>query len=128
MKYLLLVFLLAACGDDGGRPGPDAALTPDAAGASVTEVSCTGLTPAATVMTTDLSNSYAPMATTISSGQVVKFVTSMNHDVKPNPIAAKTDPGLTVGFNKTSCLKFTATGTFGFLCSVHSFVGSVTVN
>ena len=131
MKSFAWVFvLLAACGDDGGTTLPDAAANIDAPGSSATvmEVSCTGITPAATVMTTDASFSFMPMATTISVGQVVQFTTSPSHDVAPNPSAAKTDPGLKVGFNKTACLKFTAAGTFGFFCQPHGFVGTITVN
>lgn len=129
MRSLACAFvLLAACGDDGGTTTPDAPKSIDAPGATVTEVSCTGITPAAMVMTTDASFSFMPMATTINVGQVVKFTTSLSHNVVPNPAAAKTDPGLMVGFGKTVCLKFSAAGTFGFMCAPHSFVGTVTVN
>ena len=91
-------------------------------------VNCAGITPAAMVMTNDANFSFMPAATTITVGQVVKFTTSLSHDVVPNPAAAKTDPGIMVGFNSTVCLKFTATGTFGFMCMPHGFVGTVTVN
>ena len=129
MKHLAYAFvLLAACGDDGGTTTPDAPKTIDAPAASVTEVNCTGITPAAMVMTTDANFSFMPMMTTITVGQVVKFTTSLSHNVVPNPAAAKTDPGLAVGFNKTACLKFAAAGTFGFMCGPHGFVGTVTVN
>lgn len=129
MRYLAPVFLLlAACGDDGGSTTPDAPAGIDAPGNSVTEVDCATVTAAATVTTVDASFSFMPMATTITVGQVVKFTTSPSHDVVPNPSAAKTDPGLTVGFNKTACLKFSATGTFGFMCMPHGFVGTITVN
>ena len=129
MKSLPLLFLvLAACGENGGPLKPDAAAPGiDAPTATVMKVTCPALV-AATVTTTDASFSYSPMATTITVGSVVKFNTSSSHDVKPNPIAAKTDPGLDVGFNEMSCLKFTATGTFGFVCSLHSFAGTITVN
>jgi plastocyanin len=130
MKPIACVLvLLAACGDGGPAP-IDAPSSIDAPGntATVMEVSCTGITPAAMVVTTDASFSYMPMATTITKDQVVRFTTSTSHNVAPNPSAAKTDPGLAVGFNKTACLKFTATGTFGFFCMPHGFVGTVTVN
>jgi plastocyanin len=128
MKSLPLVFLLlAACGDDGAMTQVDAPTAIDAPTATVMKVTCPALV-AATVMTTDASFSYSPMATTISVGQIVKFNTSSSHDVKPNPIAPKTDSGLSVGFNEMTCLKFTATGTFGFVCSLHSFAGTITVN
>ncbi len=128
MKLLpLLCLLLGACGDDGGNGTPDAPVGVDAPTASVMKVTCPAQV-AATVTTTDASFSYSPMATTITVGSVVKFNTSASHNVKPNPVANKTDPGLDVGFNEMACLKFTATGTFGFFCSPHGFAGTITVN
>jgi len=126
-KYSLVAGLfLVACGGGGGDGGgADAAV--DGAASSVMVVDpCPG-TPDATVMTDDSTFSYSPGATTITQGQVVKFLTSATHDVKPNT-AVNTDTGLNVGFNQTKCLRFTATGTFGFRCSFHGFVGTVTVN
>ena len=124
MTHLATAFvLLAACGDDGGTILPDA---PKAA--TVSEVSCTGITPAASIMTTDASFSFMPSTATITAGGVVKFTTSLSHNIVPNPSAPKTDPGITVGFNKTVCLKFSAAGTYGFMCMPHGFTGSVTVN
>ncbi len=127
-RSIAISFLLAACGDDGGTGPIDSSVTVDtAASATVMEVSCTGITATASVVTTDQQSSYTPMATTITAGQVVKFTTSFTHDVKPNSLS-HSDPGLVVGFNKVACLKFTAAGTFNFLCSNHGFVGAITVN
>ena len=106
---------------------PDAAKLIDAAPTNkVTTVTCP-TTPDKTVMTTNASLSYMPMATTVPVNGVVRFVMSTDHDVAPNSIAAMTDPGLVVGFGQTKCLKFTQAGTYGFLCSPHGFVGTVTV-
>ncbi len=130
MTYRLIAIslLLAACGDDGGSGPLDSSVPIDSpAAATVMEVSCTGITPNATVTTSEQTNSYAPMATTITVGQVVQFTTSFTHDVKPNSLS-HSDRGLVVGFSKTACLKFTVAGTFNFLCSNHGFVGSITVN
>jgi len=130
MTYRLIAvsLLLAACGDDGGTGPIDSSVPKDSPGAAtVMEVSCTGITPAAMVTTSETTMSYSPMATTITAGQVVKFTTSFSHDVKPNALS-HSDPGLVVGFNKTACLKFTVAGTFNFVCSSHGFVGSITVN
>ncbi len=129
MRCLVVFAALAACGDDGGTVAPDAFVKLDSGVTStVVEVSCTSVTATATVTTTDQVDAYSPKSTTITVGQVVKFTTSPNHDVKPNPIAPKSDPGLNVGFSKTTCLKFTATGTYGFFCSLHAFAGTITVN
>lgn len=122
-----LVLSLVACGDDGGSVTPDAAVTIDAAPTStLVEVNPCPTTADATVNTTDTANSYMPMLTTITQGQVVKFSTSLNHDVSPLP--PMTDSMLVVGFNKTKCFRFTAPGTFKFKCTPHGFTGTITVN
>ena len=128
MKYSLLAgFVVAACGggDDGGGGVDSGADGP--AQATVVAVDPCPATPDAVVMTENTSFSYMPAATTIGQGQVVQFVTSTEHDVKPSS-SKPSDPGLVVGFNKTACLRFTATGTFTFICSIHGFSGTVTVN
>jgi plastocyanin len=93
----------------------------DATPATVFDVTCTGATIAATVTTVDGTNAYMPSAVTIAVGGIVKFTTSVSHDVN------STVPGLPVGFSTTACRQFTAAGTFGFFCSIHGFSGSVTV-
>lgn len=105
---------------------PDAVVvTPDASPNKVVPVTCpAGTVP--TVTTDDNTSSYSPMATTIAVGGIVKFVTSLEHNVVPNTIT-NTDPGLVVGFNQTRCLEFTVAGTYGFACGPHGFVGTVTV-
>jgi plastocyanin len=129
-RFALAVLLVTACGGDdgGGMVTPDAAKSIDAAPMNkVVPVTCPN-TVDAMVMTTNASFSFMPMATTITVGGVVKFVNSTEHNVAPNPMAALTDPGLMVGFGQSGCLKFTQAGTYGFLCSPHGFVGTVTVN
>ena len=69
---------------------------------------------------------YMPATTTIMAGQVVRFETSLYHDVAPLP--PMTDPALTVGFGATRCLRFTVPGTFRFKCTPHGFAGTITVN
>jgi plastocyanin len=97
---------------------------PEAGAATVVEVSCTGITPAATVTTSDGSFMFSPESTIITQGQVVQFSNSSIHDVVPDN---GSDPGLRVDFGATKCLRFTQTGRFGFHCRPHGFMGSVTV-
>ena len=127
MKCSLCFLVLAACGGDDNAK-MDAPKVIDApSNAKVVPVDCATTTATATVMTVNGTDAYMPMATTINMGGVVKFITSSEHDVNPNPIGMS-DPGIKVGFSMTKCLRFTATGTFGFFCSNHSFAGTVTVN
>ena len=57
-------------------------------------------------------------------GELVEFMTSVTHNVVPDP---GNDPGLSVGFHTTGCLMFTEPGTFAFHCEIHLFKGSVVV-
>lgn len=126
-RLILAALFLAACGGDdgGGMVTADAANTVDAVAANkVVSVTCPA-TPDATVGISTGGTAYAPMATTVPVNAIVKFVMTATHDAKPNTLTT-TDPGLSVGFGETKCLKFTAAGTYGFFCSAHSFVGTVT--
>jgi plastocyanin len=122
---LIVATLVAvtACGSSSATV--DAPASGDGSTSTVHAVTCPA-TPAGTVTTSDLTTSYAPKDTTITHGQIVKFVMSLDHDLVPNGGTA--DPGLNVGFNETKCLQFTQPGTFPFRCSTHGFVGSVIVN
>jgi plastocyanin len=122
MRAVVLALLtsIAACssGGDDDNPGIDAP-----PGAKVTEVTpCTG--ESATIMT--LGTRFEPMAATITTNQVVKFVNDVGHDIKPN--GTMSDAALAVPDGQTKCFKFTAAGTYNFRCSIHGFVGSITVN
>lgn len=117
----LFLLVLAACGgDDGGTPVD----TPQVQSTIVPVDPCTG--ESATVMAGNaLSGPYMPMMTTINQGQIVKFVMPGLHNVAPK--TASDDPGLSVGFGATKCLRFTSPGTFNFKCEPHGFTGSVVV-
>ena len=122
--------LCAACGSDS-KKSPDASVQPDAAGSTIVPVSCTGITPAATVTINASGDGYMPATTTISQGQVVLFMTTSIHDVFPGhspPDNTITDTGIHVDFSMTGCRQFTATGSYGFHCSIHLFNGTITVN
>jgi plastocyanin len=124
-----VLVLAAACGGDDGGGGvtPDApAQTPDAASTNkVVTVTCP-TTADAMVTISSGGSAYSPMTQTVPVNAVVKFVMTATHDAKPNP-QTTSDPGLSVNFGETKCLKFTATGTYGFYCSAHGFAGTITV-
>lgn len=123
MRALAFV-LLAAC---GGGSGDDDDTPPADTGNNDPRVEmvspCTG--ESATINT--LSTRFDPMTVTISAGQIVKFANEVEHDIKP-ALSGDTDPALLVPEGQTRCFKFNDAGTYGFRCSVHGFVGSVTVN
>ena len=114
LRLSCAALLLAACG------GNNATQTDAPAGATVAAVSCAGITPAASITTTG--NAYTPATAAISVGGVVQFTMPSIHNV------ISTTPGLAVDFGATTCLRFTAAGTYNFKCSVHLFTGSITVN
>lgn len=125
VRSLLPLCLLAsaACGDDGATP--DAPRLIDAPAATVMTVTC----PAGNVTTlTTLGTAFDMPTLTITRGQIVKFVSTPTHPVGPFPGGQMTDPGLVVPENQTRCLMFTATGTFKFICTVHQYLGTITVN
>jgi plastocyanin len=116
---------LAACSDPGGG-APDAAAL-DAPMPAVTAVTCPA-SPAATIVTT--AGSFSPPSTMIGRGQIVKFQTMADHKVGPFPGGdlSVTDPALVVSELQTKCFRFDRTGTFKFICSVHFYLGTLTVN
>jgi plastocyanin len=127
-RIALAALVCAACGgDDGGGGTPDAATADTNTNTSKVQAVTCPTTADATVTVNTAGDSYTPKDTTIPVSAVVKFVMTAGHDAQPNPLTTS-DPGLTVGFAETKCLKFTATGTYGFYCTNHSFAGTVTVN
>jgi plastocyanin len=122
---LAMLVAFAACG--GSDPGTTADASVDGAGPSVRTVTCPpGQMP--TVTTTDNTDHavYSPMSTTISVRGIVKFVMPTLHNVAPNPLRS-TDSGLRVDFGATGCLEFDKAGTFNFMCTAHSFQGTIVV-
>jgi plastocyanin len=127
-RLVLAAILFAGCGGDDGGGGVTAdASMADGSGSSnkVVTVTCPA-TADAEVTISSGGSAYSPMASTVPINAVVKFIMTATHDAKPNP-QTTTDPGLSVDFGETKCLKFTASGTFGFYCSAHGFAGTVTV-
>jgi plastocyanin len=118
---LVAAGLVVAC--SSSSPAKDDAPTKiDGAGSSAAEmVSCTGLTPTATITTSG--DAYSPASASITVGQTVEFVMIANSD---HNVTSST-PNLSDSFNMTDCVTFTEPGTYDFHCSVHLFTGSVTV-
>lgn len=69
---------------------------------------------------------FIPNAVTLSVGQVAKFVITSEHFVIPNTLTT-TDPALMVKRGETKCFRFDVPGMYNFLCGVHGFTGSITV-
>ena len=126
-RFALAAVLLAACGgDDGGGALADAPRS-DTGGSANKVMAVTCPTTADAMVTISAGGmAYSPAAQNVPKNAVVKFVMTATHNTAPNP-QTTTDPGLTVGFGETKCLKFTETGTFGFYCSAHGFAGTITV-
>ena len=144
---LLLACLLVACGSDSSPQKMDAPNAPmdgktvdaktflDAAidappdaTTNIVTVTCPA-TPAVTIGTTasiPYSYTFNPQGGTIAQGDIVKFVMPAIHDVTPNTTGS--DPGIHVPFGATMCKQFMTKGTFGFHCSLHGFMGAITVN
>jgi plastocyanin len=128
MKRLMMLLALAACGgDDGGSMQTADAMGSGSGSGSNKVMSVTCPTTADAMVTVSAGGgSYSPMTQNVPVNAVVKFVMTPTHDAKPNT-QGMTDPGLTVGFGETKCLKFTQAGTYGFFCSAHGFNGTITV-
>lgn len=125
MREFWIVLLVAAACDSGGTQNVPIDAAPDAPPPRpVVELSSCPAAVAATIM--DSATTFIPKASTIGVGQDVKFVITAEHFVIPNTLTT-TDPALMVGRGQTKCFRFNVTGTYGFLCGVHSFTGTITV-
>jgi len=121
-RQFLLATLLLQVGCGGGSSAPDA--TPDAPPVPVTALSSCPASVAATIE--DSPTAFIPNAVTIGVGDVVRFDITAEHFVLPNTLVP-TDPELRVARGETKCFRFDVPGTYGFLCGVHSFTGTITV-
>lgn len=123
MRIVCVAMIFAAC-DSGTTPAAPKDAAPDVAVIPVELLdSCPGGV-AATV--TDSSMAFIPKDTTIGVGQDVKFMITAEHIVIPNTLV-NTDPSLNIGRGETKCFRFHKAGTYGFLCQVHGFTGTITV-
>jgi plastocyanin len=123
----ICMFALTACG--GSDPAMmmmgDDEPPVDAAAATVMAVACAG---GEMAVESTGGFRFAPAAVTISVGDAVSFTNPTSHSVVPSPTLV-TDSGLRAPANATTCLTFTAAGTFNYQCSPHSSMkGTITVN
>jgi len=120
-RAALAILVLAACDSGGGTEAPKVDAPPPA---PVEALASCPTTSDATVM--DSATAFVPKTTTIPAKGVVRFVITAEHSVIPNTLMT-TDPLLTVKRGETKCFRFNTAGTYNFLCGVHSFTGSITV-
>jgi plastocyanin len=124
MYRLLLASVLATGCTTGGGGGSSVDAAPDGPVVPVVTLDQCPSSVAGTVQ--DSPTMFIPQDTTISVGQVVKFVITAEHFVIPNTLKS-TDPALSVPRGTTKCFRFNVPGTYNFLCAVHSFPGSIIV-
>jgi len=122
MRRLSLLVLAACETGGGGSVTVDAA--PDSPPVAVVALSSCPATVDATIM--DSATAFIPKMSMVPVGGVAKFVITAEHFVIPNTLTT-TDSALAVSRGETKCFRFNVAGTFGFLCGVHSFTGTITV-
>jgi plastocyanin len=119
-RICLGILLIAGC-DSGQAHRTDA---PAEAPAAVVTLSACPPTVDATI--TDSAVAFVPTATTVRHRAIVEFMITAEHFVLPNT-HVMTDPALMVDRGETKCFQFNTQGTYGFLCGVHGFTGTITV-
>lgn len=97
---------------------------PDTAPVAVVALSSCPAVVDGTIM--DSPTAFIPKTTTTGVGGIIKFVITSEHFVLPNTLTT-TDPALMVSRGETKCFKFNVAGSYGFLCGVHGFTGTITV-
>ena len=116
------VLLVAVMGCGGGSSASVDAM-PDAVVPVIALESCPAVVDASI---TDTPTAFVPKDTTVGRTGIVKFVITSEHFVIPNTLTT-TDPAFNVARGETKCFKMMVKGTFGFLCGVHGFTGTITV-
>jgi len=118
-RLFVLGLAMAGCGGGGDPPAVDSPVS----NPTIVRVDPCPATPDASFMT--LSSRFEPTSATITQGQVVQFISESTHPIGPT---GGTEATLTVPEGATRCFQFTAPGTYMFKCTVHGFVGTLTVN
>jgi len=109
------------CGGGGSTTTADATI--DAPAPVIAMSSCPNVVDAVIM---DSPTTFVPKETTVGRGGIVKFDITSEHFVLPNTLVP-TDSLLNVARGETKCFKFMVSGTYGFLCGVHGFTGTITV-
>lgn len=120
MRAVVLTLLIACDSSSSvvADAAPDVAIVP-----VVTLASC----PSAVEATIqDSPTTFVPKLTTIPRAGTVKFEITAEHFVLPNTLTT-TDEALNVKRGESKCFRFNTPGTYGFLCGVHGFTGTITV-
>lgn len=120
----IALLVLAACETGGGGQTVTVDAPPDVPPIPVVELSSCPPTVANTIV--DSPTMFIPKTVTIPVGDVVKFTITAEHFVIPNTLTT-TDDALRIGRGQTKCFRFNVPGVYGFLCGVHSFTGTITV-
>jgi plastocyanin len=122
----LTLALLASCGGDDG-PGDhgviDAPPADTAAAAVVALASCPASVQATMVT---MASAFSPTSVTVTAGSVIKLQATAGHQIGPNSLTTS-DPALTVAQGSTKCFQMNTAGTYGIICTFHSFAGTITV-
>ena len=119
----LALLIAAGCGSSNDTKNVDAA----ASASTVMEVDCAANPPNATIKT--MSFMFMPADTPITVGQVVQWQLETAHTLTSDAGAGMTDSGIKLTAGQTGCLKFTAAGTFHYMCGIHNTMkGTVTVH
>jgi plastocyanin len=114
---------MAVMGCTAGEMSSSIDAMPDAVVPIITLSSCPAVVDATI---TDTPTAFVPRDTTVGRTGIVEFVITSEHFVLPNTLVA-TDAALNVGRGETKCFKMMVKGTYGFLCGVHGFTGTITV-
>jgi len=116
------MLVLVGC-SGGGSEAPPVDAAPDAPTPAVVRIDPCPATVDQEI--TAEATRFVPMAPTITTGKVVRYMLSTSHELVPFP---ETDPVLAVPPNSTRCFRFNKPGLYRYYCKFDSFAGSITVN
>lgn len=127
---IVALFVASACGGGTATVAPAAGTNPPAATASAATggAACAPTADAGTVAAAMADTAFSPGQITAKVGDVVAWT---NNDSATHTATLKDDPTCTtanLGQGETGALKFTAAGTYPFVCKIHaSMTGTIEV-